>query len=223
MTIADAPQGVLFDLDGTLVDTERHNVESVARAMRRLGREITPAEREFIVPHSWNEIHAMLVRNHGVDVSMEALIAAAVSEKRGLIAQWGIPAMPGAESLVRRLAARLPLAIVTGSSRVEVRDAVAALGLQQCFQLLLAAEDYARGKPDPEPYATAMQRLGLDPARTIVVEDTPPGIFSGIAAGAKVIAVRAGNTLGYDLSPAHVVVDTLDQVSDDLLASLLRG
>jgi HAD superfamily hydrolase (TIGR01509 family) len=220
VTPSSGPAGVLFDLDGTLFDSERHNVESVALAMRRLGREITREEREFIVPHSWNEIHALLTRNHGVDVSREDLIAAAVREKRGLIAAWGMPAMPGAVALVRRLAARLPLAIVTGSSRVEVREAVAALDLGACFRLLLAAEDYARGKPDPEPYATAMQRLGLSPARTIVVEDTPPGILSGVAAGAKVIAVRAGNTLGYDLSAAHVVVDTLDQVTDDLLASL---
>jgi len=85
----------------------------------------------------------------------------------------------------------------------------------------VAAEDYTHGKPAAEPYAQAIERLGVRAARSIAIEDATPGIQSAHAAGARVIGVRAGNFAGYDLSPADVVVDTLDDVTDELVARLL--
>jgi HAD superfamily hydrolase (TIGR01509 family) len=151
---------------------------------------------------------------------MDVLIAAAVEEKRALFASKGYQALPGALALVRRLHARAGLAVVSGSSRVEVRETLAGIGLADCFDQLLGAEDYGRGKPHPEPYQTAMRLLGVEPRAAIVIEDAEPGILSGKAAGARVIAVRRGNFMGYDQSAADAVVDTLEQVSDGLLDSL---
>ena len=124
---------------------------------------------------------------------------------------------------MKRLAGRAPLAIASGASRVEVRDAIAGIGVSQHFRAIVAAEDYTHGKPDPEPYLMAMDRLGVraQAHRCIVVEDATPGILAGLAAGARVIAVRAGNFVGYDLSPADVVVDTLTDVTDELCAELI--
>jgi HAD superfamily hydrolase (TIGR01509 family) len=214
---------VLFDLDGTLVDSERENVESVVLACRRLGAELSEDERRFVIGHSWNEIHAQISAHHGLSLSMEALIGRAVDEKRMLMAHTGYRALPAAVDTVRRLAARCPLAIASGASRAEVRDALDGLGITDCFQVALGAEDYARGKPAPDAYLLAMDRLGVraTPGRCIVIEDATPGILSARAAGARVIGVRVGNFVGYDLSPADVVVDTLAEVSDELCADLL--
>jgi beta-phosphoglucomutase-like phosphatase (HAD superfamily) len=106
---------------------------------------------------------------------------------------------------------------------VEVRDAIEGIGIADYFQVVLGAEDYAHGKPAPDPYLLAMEKLGVRAlaARCIVIEDATPGILSGRAAGARVIAVRAGNFVGYDLSPADIVVDTLAEVTDDLCARLI--
>lgn len=216
-----APQAILFDLDGTLVDSERANVESVVLAVRRLGAELTEEERAFVIGHSWNEIHAQLARHHGLAVTMPELIASAVEEKRGLLAATGYQALPGAVAAVHRLAARSRMAVVSGASRVEVADAVASLGVTALFELLLGAEDYQNGKPAPDSYALAMRRLAVTPARCIAIEDATPGILSARAAGARVIAVRAGNFAGYDLGPADVVVDTLDDVTDELCDRLI--
>jgi HAD superfamily hydrolase (TIGR01509 family) len=215
------PEAVLFDLDGTLVDSERENIESVALAVRRWGAELTDAERSFVIGHSWNEIHALIAHNHALPVTMPALIAAAVDEKRALLADSGYRALPAAVETVRRLAGRSKLAVVSGASRVEVLDALAGLGVLDAFQVVLGAEDYARGKPAPDSYALALSRLGAAPARSIAVEDATPGILAARAAGARVVAVRAGNFAGYDLSPADVVVETLAEVSDELLARLV--
>jgi HAD superfamily hydrolase (TIGR01509 family) len=213
-------RAVLFDLDGTLVDTERENVESVVLAARRWRIELDADMRAFIVGHSWNEIYARIRGQHGLAVPMEVLIAAAVEEKRALFAEQGYQPLPGALALVRRLRARAKLAIASGSSRVEVHETVAGIGLTECFAVLLGAEDYGQGKPHPEPYLMAMRLLGVTPEASIVIEDAEPGILAGKAAGARVVAVRRANFMGYDQSRADVVVETLEQVSDDLLDKL---
>jgi HAD superfamily hydrolase (TIGR01509 family) len=216
-----APDGVLFDLDGTLVDSERENVESVVLAVRRYGAEMLDDERGFVIGHSWNEIHAMIARNHGLAVGMHELIAAAVEEKMALVAATGYRALPGAVALVRRFAQRSKLAVVSGASHVEVVDALRGIGVFDLFQVVLGAEDYSHGKPSPEPYARGLAGLGVAAARSIAIEDATPGILAARAAGLRVIAVRAGNFAGYDLSPADVIVDTLEAVTDELVAGLL--
>jgi len=219
-----APAAVLFDLDGTLVDSERANVESVVLACRRLGAELTADERRFVIGHSWNEIYVLLSANHGLTVGMDALIASAVDEKRALLAVTGHRALPAAIETVQRFAARgCPLAIASGASRVEVRDSLEGIGIASYFQVVLGAEDYARGKPEPDAYLLAMERLGVRAAarRCVVIEDATPGILAGRAAGARVIGVRVGNFAGYDLSDADVVVETLADVTDELCAGLI--
>lgn len=211
---------MLFDLDGTLVDTERENVESVVLAARRWNVELDADLRAFIVGHSWNEIHARMRREYDLDVEMDVLIAAAVEEKRTLFASSGYQALPGALALVRRLRPRVGLAVVSGSSRVEVRETISGIGLADSFDYLLGAEDYGQGKPHPEPYQTAMRLLAVTPRESIVIEDAEPGILAGKAAGTRVIAVRRANFMGYDQSAADTVVDTLEQITDDLLESL---
>jgi HAD superfamily hydrolase (TIGR01509 family) len=205
------------------VYSERNKFLELVVAVRQLGAELDADDRQFVIGHSWNEIHARIVRRHGLGVSMPALIASAVEEKRGLLAAKGYQALPGAVAAVRRLARHSPLAVVSGASRTEVDDAVVSLGVRDAFEFLLGAEDYARGKPDPEPYLMAIQRFDVQPGACIVIEDATPGILAGRAAGARVVAVRAGNFSGYDLSAAHVVVDTLDQITDELCAGLVRS
>jgi HAD superfamily hydrolase (TIGR01509 family) len=215
-----AADAILFDLDGTLVDSERENVESVVLAARRWGAELSDEERAFVIGHSWNEIHARIVRSHGLDVSMPTLIEAAVDEKRALLAT-GYRALPGAVAAVRRLGRRSKLAVVSGASHGEVVDALESLGVMDAFALVLGAEDYPRGKPAPDSYALAIERLGVAAARSLAIEDATPGILSARAAGARVVGVRAGNFSGYDLSAADVVVATLDEVTDELIERLV--
>jgi HAD superfamily hydrolase (TIGR01509 family) len=215
------PEAILFDLDGTLVDSERENVESVVLAARRMGAELSSEERAFIIGHSWNEIHALIAHNHGLSVSMDELIVIAVDEKRALLASTGYRALPGAREAVRRMGERSQLAVVSGASRAEVRDALESIGVMSSFRLWLGAEDYARGKPAPDSFALAMARLDVAPGRCIAIEDATPGVLSARDAGARVVGVQAGNFSGYDLSAADVVVDTLDDVTDELCDRLV--
>jgi HAD superfamily hydrolase (TIGR01509 family) len=212
---------VLFDLDGTLVDSERESAEAMARVLERdLGVRVEPRHRDFVIGHSWNEIYDLLCGDFRIPWTMQQLIDRSAAERVNVIAEMGMTIMPGAVAAVRRLGARWPKALVTGSSRAEARQALCALGLETEFPLVLASEDYARGKPAPDGYLAAAERLGVAAARCVVLEDSAAGIAAGRAAGMKVVAVRAGNFARQDQSAAHRVVDTLDEVTFDLLDDL---
>lgn len=218
-----APEAVLFDLDGTLVDSERESAEAMARVLAADGLTVTPAQRDFVIGHSWNEIFARLADDFGAALRIDrhTLIARSAAERVHVIAEQGMTIMPGAVAAVRRIGSRWPKAIVTGSSREEARQALTALGLVADFPLVLAAEDYTRGKPAPEGYLAAAARLGVRPERCLVLEDSVAGIAAGRAAGMTVVAVRAGNFAGHDQSAAHHICDTLDGVTYELIELLM--
>jgi HAD superfamily hydrolase (TIGR01509 family) len=217
MTIA----AILFDLDGTLVDSERESAEAMARVLEvGLRIKMTQDERDFIIGRSWVEIYASLKRDHAdLSWSRDELIAHTARERANVFAEEGITILPGAIEAVRRFS-HMPRALVTGSSRVEAGQSLDATGLRGDFDAVFASEDVSESKPHPAGYLAAAAVLGVEPEACVVVEDSVAGIAAGVAAGARVVGVRAGNFHGQDQSDAHHIIDTLEELTAELLVEL---
>jgi|SRR5579871_2573294 len=206
----------LFDLDGTLVDSERENADSVVEVLRARGRQVSDEERAFVVGHGWREIYDHLVAGGGVTLGYDELKERAAIVKERLCEARGLRILPGAVAFVRRAASFGPCAVVTGSSRREAEWTLRKLALDGAVRALVAAEDAPRGKPSPDPYLEAAKRLGVPPSACIAFEDSLHGIRAAKAAGMKCVALAAGNFLGHDQSGADLVAASFEALGDRL-------
>jgi HAD superfamily hydrolase (TIGR01509 family) len=209
-----AARAFFFDLDGTLVDSERENAESIARVLERRGRPLTAGEREYVVGHGWREIYAHLAQAGGVDLSFEVLKEAAAEEKERMCEAEGLRTLPGAVAFVRAAAARGPCAVVSGSTRREIGWCLRKLSLEDALPWYVGAEDVPRGKPFPDGYLRAAERAGIEAAACLVFEDSTAGIRAAKAAGMRCVALAAGNFLGQDQSAADLRVESFARLAE---------
>jgi HAD superfamily hydrolase (TIGR01509 family) len=211
---------VLVDMDGTLVDSEPEWFAVESEVFARLGasRRWTLADADDLVGNALEVSARMIVERSGSGGDpgqvVEWLVAAMATRLRS-----GVPLKPGAGDLLARLAREgVPVALVSSSHRRLVDVVVAGLP-PGSFAATVAGDEVARSKPHPEPYLTACGLLGVDPSRTVVVEDSPTGARSGEAAGCRVVVVpdRAALPAGHP----WVEVGSLTEVTPGWLRGLL--
>ena len=201
---------LLWDLDGVIVDSTGFHYEAYRRLLLEFGHEVDEAyfRRELFGRRNEDILHRLLP-----EVPQRDLPALAVRKEeryRSLLEGRRLRPLPGAEELVHRLAAAgMRQAIVSSTPRRNIEIALEALGLTGRFETIVSAEDVQRGKPDPQGYRLAAERLGLPPERCVVIEDAPPGIEAARAAGMRCIGVATTRPPDA-LSAADLVVATLE-------------
>ncbi|MFG2556465.1 HAD-IA family hydrolase [Streptomyces sp. NPDC048581] len=207
-------QAVLFDMDGTLVDTERLWWEAVELVA---GRALTEADEADVLGRPVEHTAAWLAAATGVpaDVLADELHREFTDRVRADI----VP-RPGALDLLDALAREgVPTALVTASPRAVADTVLAALGGASRFAVSVTADDTEHTKPAPDPYLAACRVLGVDPSRCVAVEDTETGVASAEAAGCTVLAVPSLAPI--EAVPGRTVEASLEGVTPSALRSLL--
>ncbi|MET8506563.1 HAD-IA family hydrolase [Streptomyces sp. NPDC004787] len=208
-------QAVLFDMDGTLVDTEGLWWEAVELVA---GRPLTEADRPEVLGRPVEHTADWLAAATGADAGE---LAAVLHREFADRVRAGVVPRPGALDLLAALAGEgVPTALVTASPRAVADTVVAALAELGAprFTVTVTADDTGTTKPEPEPYLAACTALGVEPARCVAVEDTPTGVASAEAAGCAVLAVPSVTPIAP--GPGRTVRDTLTGVTPALLAGL---
>lgn len=214
----ERPAAVLWDMDGTLVDTEPYWLAAETELVQAWGGEWTLDDGLALVGSSL-ERSALILASRGVQLESDEIIQVLTDRVVAQLAD-GVPWRPGArELLVALREAGVPTALVTMSIR-RMADYIADAAGFPAFNAVIAGDEVVNGKPDPEPYLRAAQALGVDPSECIAVEDSEFGVASAVASGATTLAVPLH--LPLPPSPAYTLWDSLDGRTIDDLFELRR-
>jgi HAD superfamily hydrolase (TIGR01509 family) len=209
-----APEAVIFDNDGLLLDTESVWTRAERDLFERRGLEFTAEHKRELVGTSAAVAGGVLERR----LAEPGRAAALIEELNELVVaelEHGVEAMVGARELLERLVERgTPLGLVSNSPAVFVRRSLQIVGLEDRFDVVLSAHEVAAPKPSPEPYLEACRRLGVEPGPAVIaLEDSPTGVAAARAAGLTVIGIPS--LAGIALKEAHHIAESLlDDIVD---------
>jgi len=184
-------RAVVFDLDGVIIDSEEVWEEVRRGYVAEYGREFLPDSQDRMMGMSTGEWSRHLAEEVGLPRTPEQ-VAADVLDRMAARYRSDLPLIPGSVEAVRRIGSRFTLALASSSARILIDQVLATAGLADAFAVTLSTEEVPRGKPYPDVYLTAAEKLGLTPAVCAAVEDSSNGLRSAAAAGLAVVAVPHG-------------------------------
>ncbi len=210
---------ILFDLDGTLIDTEPAAATAVVETFREWGVTVQPGDSAYVTGRTWDMALKFLFKKYPVNVPFEPAKEQMLAAYRQALHRE-LTRIPYGVEAVKALSPHFSLALVSGSYRSEILWALDEMGIRDQFKVVLGAEDYPQSKPAPDGYNKALQLLGEAPERALVFEDSEAGIASGREAGCWVVAVTVANHFGHDISKAHHSIRDFNGVGADWVRAL---
>ena len=211
-------RAVLWDMDGTLVDSAQYHWQAWRDTMSREGSPITYEQFRATFGQRNDSILRQWLGEKATSELIQRIGDAKEALYRQHVRQQGISLLPGALEWLHLLHRKgWGQAIASAAPRANIQTILDVLQVSQCFQAIVSADDVHRGKPDPEVFLIAAVKLGVAPQHCIVVEDAEHGIEAARAAGMKSIGVsQNGNHL-----PADIVVRSLDLLDENAFDRLL--
>ncbi|WP_342670840.1 HAD family phosphatase [Microbacterium sp. K24] len=200
------PRAVLWDMDGTLVDTEPYWMAAETSLVESFGGTWTHEDALQLVGSGLID-SAIILQNAGVVMEPEAIVSHLTDVVQESLRTQGVPFRPGARELLAELRqAGIPTGLVTMSLRRMALSVVDLIDFE-AFDIVVAGDDVDNPKPHPEPYLQAAALLDVDIADVVVIEDSPTGVRAGLASGARTIGVP--HIVSLDGLGAHELWPTL--------------
>lgn len=209
-------KALAFDMDGTLVDSERIHWE--AWRVSCINHGVKPyVYEEFVrfVGVSDESMADEIIELNHLTMSVEDLVSEKQQTYLKLIPQ--IKLLPGVKTILQRFQERYRLAITSSSPRIELLRILEHHGLTGFFELVVGGDMVERKKPEPDIYVLATRLLNLLPEECVAFEDSQSGLHAAKTAGLVAVAIPHGLSEGHDFSRADLVVSQIDEVTDDLL------
>ncbi len=210
---------LIFDMDGTLVNSERVHRQAWIMTLDRYGTALQDfQEFKNYVGVSDEQMAGEFISSGGLHVSRSRLVADKQAAYHDLIP--GIELLPGVRQILCKFKGSYRMAVASSSPYREVTATLAHHGLVDYFEVVVGGDMVVRKKPDPEIYLLAASRLGLLPAECIAFEDSQTGVDAAASAGLTTVAVPHAMSLDHDFSRAVAVVASLEAVDEKLFTSL---
>jgi len=207
-------EAVIFDMDGLLVDSEPV-WDAARKAMAdEVGKAWNKDDHKAVMGVSTQEWVDYMINRLELTLSPQEVQDQIISRMVEMY-RAGIPYHPGAVEAVRLAAQHFPTALASGSFRALIDTVTADAAMRGQFQVILSADEVGAGKPAPDVYLEAAQRLGIQPENCVCLEDSGNGILAGVRAGMKVIAVPDPRfpPAAEKLNQAHRVLASLSELS----------
>ena len=215
-------EAVVFDMDGVLIDSEPVWERVRRRLVADRGGRWAADAQDRMMGMSTGEWSAYLAADFGITGLTPPQVAAEVIAAMAVEYSGHLPLLPGAADAVRILAGRWPLGVASSSPRSLIETVLATAGLESAFAAVVSSEEVPRGKPAPDVYLAAADRLAVGPAFCAAVEDSSNGLRSAAAAGLTVIAIpRPEYPPAADaLALARLVLPSLNVLSPHTIEAL---
>ncbi len=213
-------KGILFDMDGVLVDSEPLFHKAVNIMVERCGAApITEEENNrYLLGTTVEETWVRVKELRDVPQTPAELLAG-YNEVVKEVLRSDLTARPGVRDLIAEAQRRgLPIAVASSSLREWVNLKLSVIGLTDAFAVKLGGDDIENGKPAPDIYIKAARLIGLEATECIAIEDSPIGLAAASSSGAYTVCTLTDSTRHLDLSDAHVIIENLEEFDYGLLA-----